>query len=215
MLFIDNKYSRWYNTIIKRAQTRTITGYVEKHHIIPKSLGGSNAKSNIVSLTAKEHFICHMLLPKMVEQQYRKKMIHAWWAMSTLQKSCQERYKINASTYSIVRNSYSKKMTLENPMKDPVIQEKRLAAWKANPAAKDFIPPRVLKDKFITPSGIFKTKKEIQKVLNIPEWTLNTIYNNLDALPTSNGRGSKKIIHLSIDISKTWRDNGFDLLSVS
>lgn len=106
-------------------------------------------------------------------------------------------------------------MTLENPMKDPVIQEKRLASWKANRAAKDFIPPRVLKDKFITPSGIFKTKKEIQKVLNIPEWTLNTIYNNLDAFPVSNGRGSKKITHLSIDISKTWRDNGFNLLAVS
>ena len=106
-------------------------------------------------------------------------------------------------------------MTLDNPMKDPSIQEKRLASWKANRAAKAFIPPRVLKDKFITPSGIFKTKKEIQKVLNIPEWTLNTIYNNLDAFPVSNGRGSKKITHLSIDISKTWRDNGFNLLAVS
>lgn len=86
--------------------------------------------------------------------------------------------------------------------------------WRANRAARDCIPTRVLKDKFITPSGIFKTKKEIQKVLNIPEWTLNTIYNNLDALPTSNGRRSKKITHLNIDPNKTWRNNGFDLLAV-
>lgn len=106
-------------------------------------------------------------------------------------------------------------MSINNPMKDLITQEKRLASWKANRAAKDYIPPRILKDKFITPGGVFKTKKEIQKVLNIPEYTLNTIYNNLDNLPTSNGRGSKKIAHLKINSNITWRDNGFDLLPIS
>jgi len=72
-----------------------------------------------------------------------------------------------------------------------------------------------LRDKFITPNGIFKTKKEIQKVVGIPEWTLSTIYNNLDAYPITNGRASKKIDHLNIDPDKTWRENGFDLISVS
>ena len=215
MLFIDNKYSRWYNNIIKRAQTRTITGYVEKHHIIPKSLGGSNAKSNIVSLTAKEHFICHMLLSKMVDGIQRQKMIHAWWAMATLKKDCQDRYRLNSFQYESVRQEYSKYFSKNNPMKDPILQQRRVDTWRANRAVRDYIPPRVLKDKFITPSGIFKTKKEIQKVLNIPEWTLNTIYDDLDALPTSNGRGSKKITHLNIDPTKTWRNNGFDLLAVS
>ena len=71
-----------------------------------------------------------------------------------------------------------------------------------------------LDDKFITPQGIFKTKKEIQKVVGIPEWTLNTIYNDLDAYPVTNGRASKKINHLNIDPTKTWRDNGFGLLAV-
>lgn len=215
MLVIDNKYSRWYNNIIKRAQTRTITGYVEKHHIIPKSLGGSNAKSNVVSLTAKEHFICHMLLSKMVDGIQRQKMIHAWWAMATLKKDCQDRYRLNFFQYQSVRQEYSKYFSKNNPMKDPILQQKRVDTWRANRAAQDYIPTRVLKDKFITPSGIFKTKKEIQKVLNIPEWTLNTIYNDLDAFPTSNGRGSKKITHLNIDPNKTWRNNGFDLLAVS
>jgi hypothetical protein len=68
------------------------------------------------------------------------------------------------------------------------------------------------KDKFITPAGVFKTKKAIQQSLQIPEWTLNTIYKNLDALPINNGRGSKKIKHLNIDYTKTWRDNGFDII---
>jgi len=64
IIFANNKYSKWYNNIIKNAKTRHITGYVEKHHILPRSLGGSDLKSNIVSLSAREHFVCHMLLTK-------------------------------------------------------------------------------------------------------------------------------------------------------
>lgn len=71
------------------------------------------------------------------------------------------------------------------------------------------------KDKYVTPYGVFKTKKAIQDQLKIPEWTLNTIYNNLDAYPTSNGRASKKMDHIIIDPSKTWRENGFSLLDDS
>jgi hypothetical protein len=36
--------------------------YYENHHILPKCLGGSNEKENLVLLTSKEHFICHKLL---------------------------------------------------------------------------------------------------------------------------------------------------------
>jgi hypothetical protein len=252
MLFIDNKYSRWYNTIIKRAQTRTITGYVEKHHIIPKSLGGSNAKSNIVSLTAKEHFICHMLLPKMVDGIQRQKMIHAWWAMATLKKDCQDRYRLNSFQYESVRQEYSKYFSKNNPM-NRVKQKNRMKLNNNNPYVRSLVinglefPTEasacrhfntsayllrknfniqyvddkntqarkiLFQDKFITPNGIFKTKKEIQKVVGIPEWTLNTIYNDLDAYPVTNGRASKKINHLNIDPTKTWRDNGFGLVAI-
>ena len=213
-MYLPNKYTLTYCKIIERAKTRCLDGYVEKHHIIPKSLGGSNTKSNIVALTAKEHFICHMLLIKMVDHQYKQKMIHAWWAMSTLKKSCQERYKLSATMYSIVRKKYSERMSVYNPMKDPHSQTKRVETWKANRAARDYIPPRTLKDKFVTPNGIFKSKKGIQRILGIPEWTVNTIYNNLDSLPVSNGRSSKRISHIAIDNAKTWRENGFDLITI-
>ena len=36
--------------------------YYENHHIIPRSLNGSNLSKNLVLLTGKEHFICHWLL---------------------------------------------------------------------------------------------------------------------------------------------------------
>jgi len=253
MIFIDNKYTRWYFSIINRANTRSILGYTEKHHIIPKSLGGSNNTSNLVSLTAREHFICHMLLTKMVSGKQRQKMVHAWWAMSTLKKDCQKRYKLNSFQYNLVRQQYAKQIKKNNPMKKK-IQKDRMRLDNNNPYVRSLIindiffpteaaacrhfsvsayilrkrfsihyidnknnQPRNIEftDKFITPFGIFKTKKDIQRILKIPEWTLNTIYNNLDSFPISNGKGSKKISHLNIDFTKTWKENGFNLISVS
>ena len=60
--FLQNKYLDWYQSIIANAQSRTNAGYVEKHHIVPRSLGGVDSLSNIVALSAREHFVCHMLL---------------------------------------------------------------------------------------------------------------------------------------------------------
>lgn len=62
------------------------TGYTEKHHIIPKSLGGDNSKENIVRLTAKEHFVCHRLLCKMTEGKSKQKMILASMMLTRLKK---------------------------------------------------------------------------------------------------------------------------------
>lgn len=77
MLFIDNKYTRLYYMIIERAKSRTISSYTENHHIIPKSLGGNNSKENLVALTAREHFVCHLLLTKMTEGDAKSKMLSA------------------------------------------------------------------------------------------------------------------------------------------
>ena len=58
-------YLKHYDLLIKKAQNRPIPdGYVEKHHILPKSMGGSDEKENLVYLTAREHFIAHFLLAK-------------------------------------------------------------------------------------------------------------------------------------------------------
>lgn len=64
-MFKDNKYTKCYFALISRAKERTLIGYKERHHVVPRCLGGSNAESNLVDLTAREHFICHLLLTKM------------------------------------------------------------------------------------------------------------------------------------------------------
>lgn len=57
-------YSKHYKLLIERSQHRILEGYVEKHHIIPKCLGGTDDKSNIAVLTPEEHFLAHQLLIK-------------------------------------------------------------------------------------------------------------------------------------------------------
>ncbi len=50
---------------MERARNRTLSGYSEKHHVIPRCLGGSNHPDNLVRLTGSEHFLAHLLLVKM------------------------------------------------------------------------------------------------------------------------------------------------------
>lgn len=55
-------YKLIYDQIIEKAKHRNLNEYKEKHHIIPKCIGGIDNDDNIVELTAKEHFLCHKLL---------------------------------------------------------------------------------------------------------------------------------------------------------
>jgi hypothetical protein len=38
--------------------------YFERHHIVPKALGGTDDKSNLIDLTPEDHFFAHLLLAK-------------------------------------------------------------------------------------------------------------------------------------------------------
>jgi hypothetical protein len=79
MIFIDNKYTKWYHAIVQNANLRTLSDdtYIEKHHVIPRSLGGVDSKENLVRLTAREHFVCHLLLTKMVTGPAQYQMLSA------------------------------------------------------------------------------------------------------------------------------------------
>lgn len=103
-MFESNKYSKWYFSIIANAQARTLppTTYIEKHHIVPKSLGGNNKKENIAALTAKEHLVCHLLLVKMTSGDAKSKMACAAMRMMFSSKT-HSRCKISSRTYESVR----------------------------------------------------------------------------------------------------------------
>jgi hypothetical protein len=95
---IDNKYTRHYWKLINTRKNKITTGYTEKHHIIPKSLGGTNLKDNLVSLTPREHFIAHLLLSKMFEGDEKYKMYYAF-NMILVKGTENQRYKPTSRFY--------------------------------------------------------------------------------------------------------------------
>ena len=82
-MFVSNKYLKIYFSLIqKRNFFPCEEELTEIHHIIPKSLGGSNSKKNLIILSAREHYIAHKLLTKCTSGENKQKMINAFWFMN-------------------------------------------------------------------------------------------------------------------------------------
>lgn len=114
-MFKDNKYTKWYFSIIENRRNNPIENeYNEKHHVIPRSMGGSNRKDNLVGLQAKEHFICHMLLVKMTSGRDKAKMSYAL-RMMMKENEHHKRHKLTAGAYErikkMTKDAISKKIT--------------------------------------------------------------------------------------------------------
>jgi hypothetical protein len=105
-------YLKIYNKITNNGKNRVLTGYTETHHIIPKCVGGTNDEWNLVKLTAKEHFICHLLLCEIYPKN--KKLKFALWNMCNVSRDYQKRYKVSGKLYEIIRKEYSKSVTGKN-----------------------------------------------------------------------------------------------------
>lgn len=89
-LFYFMNYQKIYDQIIERAKIRELEGYKEKHHIIPKCIGGGNERSNIVELTAREHFLCHWLLHEIYPNNY--KLVYAFNKMCHTKSASAKNY---------------------------------------------------------------------------------------------------------------------------
>lgn len=102
-MFIDNKYRKWYYDLCSKDAT---DDKVHKHHIIPKSLGGTNERTNIVKLTYRQHFIAHRLLLKITSGRDRSKMAFAMMRFGKTSKN-----------YAVISNQISDSLKGEgNPM---------------------------------------------------------------------------------------------------
>lgn len=108
-------YQQVYNQLIQKRKTFPATkeeyGYVESHHIIPRSEGGSNAESNLVKLTAREHYIAHLLLTKI----YNDMPMYCAYVMMTKHSKQQDRaYKINSRLYDVLKRIRNKMLSGKN-----------------------------------------------------------------------------------------------------
>lgn len=111
---IQNKYYHWYQNLVTKAKNRIFddTVYQEKHHIIPKCLGGNNLPNNLVSLTLREHYVAHLLLSKMYEGEGKRKMMYALWMMLLQEK------KRGSKIFEMYRKQY-----IETSLKTQIITD--------------------------------------------------------------------------------------------
>ena len=100
-------YQKAYDAIIANRKLNTPSGYTENHHIIPKSLGGSNDPDNLVKLTAREHFIAHRLLAKI----HGGKMWSALWLMCHGKTNSGKGLNVSSRVYEIARIKHAQQVS--------------------------------------------------------------------------------------------------------
>lgn len=122
-LSIKNKYSTWYQNIIlyacKRASSRKqasgLLGYVEGHHILPKFLctadNQKNDQNNIAFLTAREHFLVHWLLAKMIDV----KKSNAYYALARMRFDVHSKRNLTSAQYAKSKEYLAKAKSISVP----------------------------------------------------------------------------------------------------
>jgi len=107
-MFIENKYREHYQNLMNTRKTRIREAnvYYESHHIIPKSMGGADDDLNLVYLTAKEHFLAHLLLTKITRGEDKKNMVYAWNMMSNFDTRYGKKH-ITSRLYSVLREEHA------------------------------------------------------------------------------------------------------------
>lgn len=124
-MYTYNKYFVWYFSIIEKAKLRVTDQYTESHHIIPKSLSGTDDPDNLVKLLPREHFICHWLLIKITEGENQQKMKYALWMMMHATNEYQERYRLNSHSYAVLKENLSKVFSVQHKGKKMSEETKR------------------------------------------------------------------------------------------
>lgn len=98
-------YLKIYNDLVAHRKQNPAKGYTENHHIVMRSMGGSDTADNLVRLTGREHWVAHLLLYKI---HRNSQTIHACNMMAM---RCEERgiaYIKNSRTYEKIRIQHAK-----------------------------------------------------------------------------------------------------------
>lgn len=217
-MYLQNKYTKWYNNIIATAQSRVLPEeiYTESHHIIPRSLGGSNDKSNLVKLTAKEHRLAHILLPKMtIDPNHTKSMWYAAWMILRTKNKDQIRTISKGKAYELAKTKIAefssqlhkgKIISEETKQKISAKTKGRISPNKDKPMSEEQKQKLSVahKGKFIAPETVVKiletrknykhseeTKKKISagnkgKQVTISQETKQKISDSLKGRPNAN-----------------------------
>ena len=102
-------YKQIYNQLISKRQQETPPKncYTETHHILPRCLGGTNETTNLVKLTAREHYIAHLLLAKI----YNTYGMYAAVIYMQTGRFKNRKFKFNSRLYQKIREEFANKMS--------------------------------------------------------------------------------------------------------
>lgn len=99
------RYINRYMSYIESCRTKVFTSKTEKHHILPKSFGGGNG-NNLLRLSARHHYIAHLLLAKATGSPKMIKALHKMIYSRTGDVS--RDYKITSRVYEYLRTEHSR-----------------------------------------------------------------------------------------------------------
>ena len=143
-VFLDHfyfmNYKKIYDDLIKKARLenreKNDIVYYEIHHIVPNCMGGEGTKrqwkfhTNLVLLTAKEHYISHLLLCKIYPDNEKIKLAYTAMFFGLKRRG----FVPSASAFSEVKNILSKNLKNKKKSKDHVT--KMVNSRKANGSYK-------------------------------------------------------------------------------
>lgn len=124
-------YEKVYQQLVDHAKSRKLSRkdcYIEQHHIIPHSEGGTNDKSNLVNLTAREHYIAHLLLAKI----YDDALMHAAVTFMQTNRHKNRTFKFNSHLYAKMRIAFGNKIRGRHHTEET--KKKISAACKGRPS---------------------------------------------------------------------------------
>ncbi len=179
------KYLNWYEALVSKAKSRDMpSGYVERHHVVPISLGGSkNDPNNIITLTAREHYIAHLLLWRIsMDKKSHNKMTMALHVMvnGSGHKKQHRSYVVPSRIYEASRKAYVQAISeyMLGPgnkwrgKKHSEESLERMREWQKNPIVKQQQRERVTGEN--NPMyGKNHTEEQKQKISNsvAASWT--------------------------------------------
>jgi len=159
----------------------------EKHHIVPRSLGGNNTHSNLIRLTPREHFIAHWLLWRIHQNQQMAFAFYALCKFSSTGKNISSRTyeeaKLARRPYIKQNNTKKRGTTLTTETRNKIQKSLlgREITWNDKISA-------ALKDRPKTPSH----KKAIADSLTGITWSISRNKNiSIKNSGANNGRAKK------------------------
>lgn len=181
-------YNRFLSTRPTRIKKRGQHQNLELHHIIPRSIGGTDTPDNIIALTPKEHWIAHRILYRMTEGVAKQKMAYALIMMiGNSNGPNSEGYRPTARQYAWLKRINSQQS--KKRWQDPAYRAKQMA-WRNN------LPPitEQAKAKMRETWRLKRSSLEEHRISLILKWAQRPDFNNLPKLVRRRHRAKLKQI---------------------